>query len=738
MTKCPAILAFSFTAFVKCVIIKINNFIGGRFIVKKRLMVYCLIYSIVLNAFNAVSVLASDDIGFKSGIFDYVGKNRNYIDNKYNVVSKDGAWSHGWYFWTLDNDIETIFETKNWPDNTQDGDEDVCFRIGGRLNSIIETENFSGMEVAVFCEKLKNSSTAKITDINFELAQSSGSSYMINGAGEWYARITARVDNKGKIQDSLLIISLDDAQRLSCSSYMWMQNEEVDKDIVVTLNGIELAFDQPPIIQNGRTLVPFRAIFEALGATVNWNDATKTVTAQKDNTKIQITIGDNKLYKNGIPIELDVPAQIVNDRTLVPVRAISEAFGCDVSWDGDTKTVYIIPNENTIIETVSSKWLGKWIADSGESMDIYSVTDQGIVFKFNHYIEDGSLISSDIKMVFDNAEKTVASEIDGSHMYGWEYALVLNDETITMKSRYPDQKYYRAEAGIPSHFSATFTASGEKIGNATVDLKKGFDFVKTDSSHPNYELALTAATLSSQIYPNAKKDMFTKDILEGLGYDHVEMPWGEDGKYKRPVICFAYKHLADGSNVFTVVVRGTDPEDWEDKMTDAGEGITTMFEDSAENVRDELEKFMQRVTGKSSDELKQEKNYFFFTGHSLGGAVANCLSVDNVIKEYASNEKGHIYTYTFESPHTCVHLIGNNPESESNAFNFKVDGDFVTDLWPHPGSTTYGKDVLIHVDELDDAVFNKLFTNSQFTKLDGNVGLHDTCLGLIYLKGLMQ
>ena len=117
--------------------------------------------------------------------------------------------------------------------------------------------------------------------------------------------------------------------------------DRANDGIKVMLNSNKILFDQPPVIIDGRTLVPLRAIFEALGATVEWDDATKTVIAQKDNTKIQITIGDNKLYKNGSPIELDVPAQIVNSRTLVPVRAISEAFGCNVDWNGETKTVSV-------------------------------------------------------------------------------------------------------------------------------------------------------------------------------------------------------------------------------------------------------------------------------------------------------------------------------------------------------------------------------------------------------------
>ena len=111
--------------------------------------------------------------------------------------------------------------------------------------------------------------------------------------------------------------------------------------INVLLNGQTIAFDQPPIIIDGRTLVPLRAIFEALGATVDWDGNTQTVTATRDNIVIKITIGDNKLYVNNNVTVLDVPAQIVNDRTLVPVRAVSEAFGCNVDWDGDTQTVII-------------------------------------------------------------------------------------------------------------------------------------------------------------------------------------------------------------------------------------------------------------------------------------------------------------------------------------------------------------------------------------------------------------
>ena len=111
--------------------------------------------------------------------------------------------------------------------------------------------------------------------------------------------------------------------------------------ISILLDDEYLELDQPPVIVNGRTLVPLRAIFEALGATVEWDGSTQTVTSTLKGTTLKLTIGSNVLYKNGTPITLDVPAQLINNRTMVPVRAVSEAFGANVKWDGDTRTVYI-------------------------------------------------------------------------------------------------------------------------------------------------------------------------------------------------------------------------------------------------------------------------------------------------------------------------------------------------------------------------------------------------------------
>ena len=109
----------------------------------------------------------------------------------------------------------------------------------------------------------------------------------------------------------------------------------------IVKNGVASELDVPAQIINSRTMVPLRAIFEALGATVEWNDATRTVTSEKDGTTVKLTIGEANIYVNGQAKALDVPAQIVDSRTLVPARAVAEAYGCNVGWDNDTRTVTI-------------------------------------------------------------------------------------------------------------------------------------------------------------------------------------------------------------------------------------------------------------------------------------------------------------------------------------------------------------------------------------------------------------
>lgn len=141
----------------------------------------------------------------------------------------------------------------------------------------------------------------------------------------------------------IIAIALTVAMAVSAASFAALADDEPIKIIV---NGEALNIpddDTQPFIENERTLVPMRAIFEALGAHVNWDGETRTIVSYDPISDVSITmqIDSATMFVGETPVELDVPAKIVNDRTVVPVRAIAEGMNSKVDWDGDTRTVTV-------------------------------------------------------------------------------------------------------------------------------------------------------------------------------------------------------------------------------------------------------------------------------------------------------------------------------------------------------------------------------------------------------------
>lgn len=102
----------------------------------------------------------------------------------------------------------------------------------------------------------------------------------------------------------------------------------------VIIDGKQMAFQgQGAVVMQGATLVPMREVFSKLGATLSWNQGTKTVTAIKGSTKIVLTIGSQSAKVNNNKVTLTKEAVVLNGATLVPLRFISEALGAKVSWD---------------------------------------------------------------------------------------------------------------------------------------------------------------------------------------------------------------------------------------------------------------------------------------------------------------------------------------------------------------------------------------------------------------------
>lgn len=128
-----------------------------------------------------------------------------------------------------------------------------------------------------------------------------------------------------------------------------------NNDIAVTIDGVAVAFPggQGPIIVDGRTLVPVRGVFEQLGFAPTWDGDTNQAVLTREDFTIVITIDSTTFTTNGTSYTLDVPAQNIGGRILVPIRHILESVGYELDWDSDIRTVVITTdNTQTQIETL--------------------------------------------------------------------------------------------------------------------------------------------------------------------------------------------------------------------------------------------------------------------------------------------------------------------------------------------------------------------------------------------------
>ncbi|MBQ2967727.1 MAG: leucine-rich repeat protein [Clostridia bacterium] len=178
---------------------------------------------------------------------------------------------------------------------------------------------------------------------------SSGSFAYIPSLKSLYMPDTVKVMASDIIYDSdncIIYCAKDSYVAETCKKYSisFLTDKSVNSGITVLYNGTRVSFhtyDQNPELINDRTLVPLRAIFEAMDADVFWDDATSTVRAVRDGVVVEIAIGANVMHKNGETIPVDVPAQLINDRTMIPVRVIAEAFGAQVGWNDAGRVVLI-------------------------------------------------------------------------------------------------------------------------------------------------------------------------------------------------------------------------------------------------------------------------------------------------------------------------------------------------------------------------------------------------------------
>ncbi|MDI3481878.1 MAG: hypothetical protein PWQ97_1533 [Tepidanaerobacteraceae bacterium] len=146
-----------------------------------------------------------------------------------------------------------------------------------------------------------------------------------------------------------------------------LKKQQNNNAISVFVNGDELKFDVPPVIKEGRVLIPVKAVVSALGAEVKWDPETKTVTITKDGKTIILQLESKTAIVDGQEVELDVPAGIQNGRTIVPLRFIMQAFNSNVEWDGEDNTVIIDDSEQDITDSTDETPSSEIAPEASES-----------------------------------------------------------------------------------------------------------------------------------------------------------------------------------------------------------------------------------------------------------------------------------------------------------------------------------------------------------------------------------
>lgn len=124
--------------------------------------------------------------------------------------------------------------------------------------------------------------------------------------------------------------------------------------ISIYINSSKVETDQPPIIEDGRVLVPIRPIAEKLGLNVEFKKETNSIMITKDESVILLNVDSNLAIVNDKPVTLDIPAKIIAGRTMVPIRFIGETFGMEVDWNSQGNTVSLLAYEYVLEKAVLS------------------------------------------------------------------------------------------------------------------------------------------------------------------------------------------------------------------------------------------------------------------------------------------------------------------------------------------------------------------------------------------------
>lgn len=226
----------------------------------------------------------------------------------------------------------------------------------------------------------------------------------------------------------------------------------VENEVTVTLNGHRVVFDVPARIIGDRTMVPIRQLLEALGATIEWNGELREVITKRGEDTLRFRIGQPELYKNGELIyNFDTLPVIIEEngesRTLIPLRAISEAFGYTVEWEGSTRTAMVYDYSNVYFDNVENKplMLGGFPVDN-DVYEYFVMNVQAMLYdildQYPDEVSRNMLIASTVYEAMSNYYATFnVAQMMGLSIYDADAKEAVNSTLSTYKQYYGESFY---------------------------------------------------------------------------------------------------------------------------------------------------------------------------------------------------------------------------------------------------------------------------------------------------------
>ena len=276
------------------------------------------------------------------------------------------------------------------------------------------------------------------------------------------------------------------------------------KPIKLQIDGKSIETEMPPIILEGRTLVPARDVFEKLEAKVDWNEKSRQVYVTYKDKVIILTINNKTAYINQVAEELDVPAKLINGKTMIPAAFVARGLGFKVDWDEATRVVAITEGGNNATEPVIkvpaadtydiTKASLKW--ESSEEVKAYKISK----IKSREY-EDVNIEDLEID---DSNQSVIISASDKISDVTYSYAdnkLTLNIEKSIME--FDSNKYTIKENAFVSGVTSTQVSKDPNKSKIVLSLKKAF----------NYDIALSSDR-KSIVIEFLKNEIYKMDISE--------------------------------------------------------------------------------------------------------------------------------------------------------------------------------------------------------------------------------